>query len=577
MARTDSRRYETRVSILQYNILFDELSSNFVPRTMEDPSDALVAEVFGTAADAPARWDKLKKDLLDEYTKWHPIKTYVHNPAGKKLKARCLWSEKDLLALPQQGWKLDGGVQVRDSTALQALVEGEKDPVTLRGIFDRHLDKQSTAKLYDAIKKVQEESRAWDVRGRRVLQKIKDARATFVVLEEYDVHELETAGHATFHEAMRALGYDGALFLGPGQEQSGIALFWLRKVAALPKGTELPSVVPAGMETDCFGNVDLEEPGMRDMDRRPLAWAKLSVSGQPVMLCGTHLMTGSRDKTGDVRAYELAKLRTLLRSRVGIESAVLLAGDFNIDSRGRKGQQIWEGGSKQESTGFSEGADVSGATWRRLGWERDDGSGLVLGDAYGDVATLEACSSTRTGTRLETIDYIFYDEAWLTPIAGKRSELRCPEEAMPNSQEPSDHIPLSVAFSLRKPLTKPQWSTVADVKPDTEGGINLMLKSVSVEELKPEGNNSNMPRTGEVVAGDASGIVTLRLRDEEQAECCKLAGTSLRLQNARVNMINGKIRLAVDKWAVLKKADAQLDFEVNLSNDISATEYERVR
>merc|ERR1719240_2284444 len=49
---------------------------------------------------------------------------------------------------------------------------------------------------------------------------------------------------------------------------------------------------------------------------------------------------------------------------------------------------------------------------------------------------------------------------------------------------------------------------------------------------------------------------------------------SLRLQNAKVVMIKGFIRVVVDKWAVLKKADADCEFEVKTDKDIAAVEYE---
>jgi len=49
---------------------------------------------------------------------------------------------------------------------------------------------------------------------------------------------------------------------------------------------------------------------------------------------------------------------------------------------------------------------------------------------------------------------------------------------------------------------------------------------------------------------------------------------TLRVQNAKVIIVKGFIRIAVDKWAVLKSADESVDFEVNKEIDMSATEYE---
>jgi len=406
--------------------------------------------------------------------------------------------------------------------------------------------------------------------GARVWEKIKKSKASFVILEEYDVHPLPTGGAPSFIEAMRRLGYEGALFLGPGQNQSGVALYWKRNEASLPRGVELPAdrLLQCGFETSHFGNLDLEEPGVeRAMDRRNLAWAKLLVKGRPVLLCGTHLMTGSRDKAGSVRAYELAKIRLLLSSsgRALPGEPVVLGGDFNINSRGGCDDHIWQGGEAKECTGFEQ--DSAGA--RRLLWERSGGGELRLRDAYEDVVGLEGCSSTRTGSRLETIDYIFYDECSLLPIRKSRSELRCPDEAMPNHKEPSDHIPLFIAFQMKK---KPTWGKVEQVKPNGKG-INLMLRCVSCSQLPIVGKSSS--QMWEAVVGDETGIVVLQLKSQEHAELCT-PGASVRVQNAKVVMIKGHIRIVVDKWAVLTKADTVISSEAKISNDISAVEYELV-
>jgi len=41
-------------------------------------------------------------------------------------------------------------------------------------------------------------------------------------------------------------------------------------------------------------------------------------------------------------------------------------------------------------------------------------------------------------------------------------------------------------------------------------------------------------------------------------------------------MVKGFMRVAIDKWAVIKASAEPLSFEVNSSNDMSATEYELV-
>merc|ERR1712190_260993 len=118
-------------------------------------------------------------------------------------------------------------------------------------------------------------------------------------------------------------------------------------------------------------------------------------------------------------------------------------------------------------------------------------------------------------------------------------------------------------FSVGSPLRKPKWRNIKTMKPDSKN-VNLKLKCVSCEK---------MASSWEVVAGDDSGIVKLLLRNSEQAELCK-SGAGLRVQNARVVMVDGFIRLLIDKWAVLKADSESASMEVNSKNDVSAVEYE---
>eukprot|EP00931_Biecheleriopsis_adriatica_P119558 TRINITY_DN94790_c0_g1_i1.p1 TRINITY_DN94790_c0_g1~~TRINITY_DN94790_c0_g1_i1.p1 ORF type:complete len:456 (-),score=71.33 TRINITY_DN94790_c0_g1_i1:13-1320(-) len=429
------------VKVMSYNILADELTSNFVPRTMEDPPETLLADIFSAApGDAMKQWADLKSALNDEYKKWHPLKTWIETPSGVRIKARGLWGELDLSKLQDEGWKLDG-VEVQDAVTLSG-------NTTFLGIVKRSLDDSKSLILYNALRKVQVETRAWDVRGPRILKKIKETSPSLLALEEYDVHDLPTSGHASFKEAMHELGYEGANFLGPGQEKSGVALFWSCKCASIAKDTPIPTdgFIPSGMETPAFGNIDLKEPGIeKPMDRRPLAYVKLVMFGQPVVFCGTHLMTGSRDRTGAVRSQELVNIRQLLRSRIDAGSAVFLCGDFNINSHNFAEEHIWKGEGIEGDTGYAR--DASGAN--RFQWERADGGTLCLRDAYDCVYGSKDCSSTRTGTRLETIDYIFFDEDLLQLVEGSLTPLCCPAEPMPNEKEPSDHIAISASFKTK--------------------------------------------------------------------------------------------------------------------------------
>lgn len=122
---------------------------------------------------------------------------------------------------------------------------------------------------------------------------------------------------------------------------------------------------------------------------------------------------------------------------------------------------------------------------------------------------------------------------------------------------------------LKAPLKKPKFGKVSSLNPDSKG-LNLMLKCVKCEEVE-----AGAAKMWEAVLGDDTGVVTFRLRDSTHADLCK-PGSSLRIQNAKVVMFNGRIRVVADKWSVLKTADEKLDFEPKTAKDISETEFELV-
>ena len=133
-----------------------------------------------------------------------------------------LWGELDLTAL--EGWDLQGvhaagplrsprGDEVEDAVTLDV---GK----TFLGVVQRFLDPEQSLKLYWALYRVHVESRAWNARGPRILERMAQQRPTLLALQEYDVHSLATGSYGSFREAMDGLGYDGALFLGPGQERN---------------------------------------------------------------------------------------------------------------------------------------------------------------------------------------------------------------------------------------------------------------------------------------------------------------------------------------------------------------------
>ena len=54
------------------------------------------------------------------------------------------------------------------------------------------------------------------------------------------------------------------------------------------------------------------------------------------------------------------------------------------------------------------------------------------------------------------------------------------------------------------------------------------------------------------------------------------SGACITLRNAKIDMFQGFMRLAVDKWGSIKPADAGVDVHVNEENNLSQVEYELV-
>jgi len=114
-------------------------------------------------------------------------------------------------------------------------------------------------------------------------------------------------------------------------------------------------------------------------------------------------------------------------------------------------------------------------------------------------------------------------------------------------------------------LKKPKFAKISSLEPEAKG-VNVYGKVLSQPESLYEDSH-------QVVIGDSSGVVTLRIRGDKHIAC--IEGKVVRVQNARVVMSKGHMQVLVDKWAALKEEDHDVG-EIDTKNDLSATEYELV-
>mmetsp|Transcript_107805 Transcript_107805/g.304792 ORF Transcript_107805/g.304792 Transcript_107805/m.304792 type:complete len:271 (-) Transcript_107805:208-1020(-) len=140
------------------------------------------------------------------------------------------------------------------------------------------------------------------------------------------------------------------------------------------------------------------------------------------------------------------------------------------------------------------------------------------------------------------------------------------EAAAPMLQKITD------ALNPPEPLKKATFGTVGSVRPDGKG-LNLKVKIVE----EPTEVDTKGGKFWEVLCGDATGTAVLSLRENQKDVAKKDAVVAIR--NAGVKMVQGHVRLAVDKWGKVEASEEGMDEEVDMSTEknISATEYELVQ
>jgi len=325
--------------------------------------------------------------------------------------------------------------------------------------------------------------------------------ADLIFVAEYDIHywpeKLDFLGDGTkrsFPEAMQAVGYHAVLFDDPKSTGEGCGLFVKASVFGLQDAAtedgpaQLHAVVGEKRAGSQIESVDFHElwhpkqhmPPVREempkVDRKNCGLCRLDILNPAsaggvtgLVICGVHLMTTSRDNSskvhypGEVRAHQLETLRSIAKQWIRPGDAAILCGDFNINIRGNAERHVLEGvisadrpaegvpPSVQFRTGFSVLEDRE---TMELCWQRTDDSDIILHDAYAGINwhTEDEMGNTlgtsHNASRIETIDYVWYDSESLSVVAKSPITAVMPD-GTPDEQNPSDHIPLVVRFAFK--------------------------------------------------------------------------------------------------------------------------------
>eukprot|EP01015_Nassula_variabilis_P021593 TRINITY_DN3868_c0_g2_i1.p2 TRINITY_DN3868_c0_g2~~TRINITY_DN3868_c0_g2_i1.p2 ORF type:complete len:161 (+),score=52.39 TRINITY_DN3868_c0_g2_i1:105-587(+) len=122
-------------------------------------------------------------------------------------------------------------------------------------------------------------------------------------------------------------------------------------------------------------------------------------------------------------------------------------------------------------------------------------------------------------------------------------------------------------------LRKPAFIKVNEIKPD-KTGYNVYLKVIDVTSdtnVKRFDNSNLLIR--DAVCGDETGIVNIRLKAENADRLQK--GKVIAIRNGRVEVIQGRIRLEVDRWGKVTQED-NVEIKSTGTKNISDTVYEKV-
>ena len=116
--------------------------------------------------------------------------------------------------------------------------------------------------------------------------------------------------------------------------------------------------------------------------------------------------------------------------------------------------------------------------------------------------------------------------------------------------------------------------TVDSLRPGL-GSLNLVVKILETKEVlnkkRADGSSTTIV---ECVVGDSTGTVVFTARNKQTETC--VPGAVVRIENAKIDMFKGTMRLGVEKGGSVTLVEPKQDIEVKTIYDLSSVEYDLV-
>ncbi|KQK08169.1 uncharacterized protein At4g28440 [Brachypodium distachyon] len=117
------------------------------------------------------------------------------------------------------------------------------------------------------------------------------------------------------------------------------------------------------------------------------------------------------------------------------------------------------------------------------------------------------------------------------------------------------------------------FTKIDELRPSTHGH-NLIVKVLNSKPITFQRPQPRQMRVAECLVGDETGVVVFTARNE-QVDVMK-SGAIVEVRNAKVDMYKGSMRLAVDKWGIVKAAESPSELTVKEDNNLSLIEFEMI-